>query len=96
MNYPNDPPEPTFVTITGMQRKIKRVNYVVIPETTTTLCLMEMHNGFVVIGQSGCVDKKMFNTALGEKYAYDKAIDKLWELEGYLLAEKLNGEDNAS
>jgi hypothetical protein len=47
-----------------------------------------MQNGFTILGQSSCVDPKEFNIALGEKYAYEDAIDKSWQLEGYLLAER--------
>jgi hypothetical protein len=47
-----------------------------------------MQNGFTILGQSSCVDPKEFNIALGEKYAYEDAIDKIWQLEGYLLAER--------
>ena len=48
-----------------------------------------MENGYVVVGTSACVDPLKFNQALGEKYSYENAIDKLWPLEGYLLAEEL-------
>ena len=46
-----------------------------------------MKNGFEVTGFSGCVDK--------EKFAREKAIDKAWEVEGYLLQEEIhnNGTD---
>jgi hypothetical protein len=34
------------------------------------------------------VVKEEYNQALGEKYAYEDAVNKIWQLEGYLLAEK--------
>lgn len=93
MKDPMTPAKETTVTITGISSKIKEVKYTTVPDTTTTLCLVYMRNGFLVIGKSACVDKTKFNVALGEKYAYEDALSKLWELEGYLLAESLNNKE---
>jgi hypothetical protein len=79
----------TTVTLNYMQDRVKKTVYTILPDTTTTVCQLFMENGFVILGASGCVDPAKFNVALGEKYAYEKAIDKAWELEGYLLAEEL-------
>jgi hypothetical protein len=64
-------------------------------ESTTTACWGFLPNGFQVgYGQSACVDPENFDPALGEKYARERCVkdaeDKLWELEGYLLAQKVN------
>ena len=79
---------PTSVTLNGMLEKVVKTVYTVLPDTTTTVCQLFMQNGYVVLGTSGCVDPKNFNRATGEKFAYEKAIDALWPLEGYLLAER--------
>ena len=79
---------PTSVTLNGMLEKVVKTVYTVLPDTTTTVCQLFMQNGYVVLGTSGCVDPKNFNRAIGEKFAYEKAIDALWPLEGYLLAER--------
>ena len=90
MNQPNEPIlRRTTVTLSDMQDKAKKVDYYRIPDTTTTLCLMHLHCGFLIIGKSACVDPAKYNQALGEKYAYEDAINKMWELEGYLLANEL-------
>lgn len=78
------------VTLNYIMDRIQRTVYTILPDTTTTVCQLFMKNGFVILGTSGCVDPTKFNKALGEKYAYEKAIDKAWELEGYLLAEELH------
>ena len=67
-----------------------------VPDTTTTLCVAILPNGFTVsTGMSACVDPANFDEVKGVKYAMEdakkKAIDKLWELEGYVLAHKLAG-----
>lgn len=91
MNHPNELVKRTSVTTTDLQEKTKKVEYFVVPNTTTTLCFMHLHCGFLIIGKSACVDPAKFNTALGEKYSYEDAINKMWELEGYLLANELYG-----
>lgn len=88
MEHPEKPPR-TAVSLNDIQDKVKKTTYTVLPDTTTTVCQLFMENGFVILGTSGCVDPAKFNKALGEKYAYEKAIDKAWELEGYLLAEEI-------
>lgn len=79
---------PTKVSLNDIFGKVKECQYLVVPGSTTTVCYLTMQNGFTILGQSSCVDPKEFNIALGEKYAYEDAIDKIWQLEGYLLAER--------
>jgi len=79
----------TSVSINDIQSKVKRTVYTVLPDTTTTVCQLFMENGYVILGTSACVNKANYNQALGEKYAYEDAINKAWPLEGYLLAQQL-------
>jgi len=79
---------PTKVTINDIQDKIKGVHYTLLDDRRTTVCQLDLENGYTILGTSACVDEKEFNVALGEKYSYEDAINKLWPLEGYLLAEK--------
>lgn len=81
-------PLPTKVSLQDILDKITKATYTVLPNGRTTICQLTLENGFTVEGQSACVDPANFNQALGEKYAYEKALDKIWELEGYLLAQK--------
>jgi hypothetical protein len=53
------------------------------PDTTTTICLLTLENGFSLVGQSSCIHKKDFDSALGMKLAIENAREQLWELEGY-------------
>lgn len=78
----------TSVSITDIENKIKQVVFSVLPDTTTTICQLFMENGYVILGTSACVDKTKYNKALGDKYAYEDAINKAWPLEGYLLAQQ--------
>jgi hypothetical protein len=79
---------PAAVTLNDMLAKVDKTVYTVLPDTTTTVCQLFMKNGYVVIGTSACVDPKRFNRAEGEKYSFENAVDELWPLEGYLLAER--------
>jgi hypothetical protein len=54
-----------------------------------TVAVITLPSKFKVTGEASCVDAKNFNKELGETYALENAIKKLWELEGYLLANKL-------
>lgn len=63
--------------------------------TTLTICLLKLRNGTCVIGESACVSPENFDAQLGRKIARQKAVDKIWALEGYLLAERLHAERQA-
>ncbi len=79
----------TSVSLNDIEAKVTRTIYTVLPDTTTTICQLFMENGYVILGTSACVDKTKYNQALGEKYAYEDAINKAWPLEGYLLAQQM-------
>lgn len=55
-----------------------------------TVAVITLPNKFKVTGEASCVDANNFDKALGEKYALENATEKLWELEGYLLANDLH------
>jgi len=55
----------------------------------TTICVLTLKNNFEVVGTSAPVDKNNFDEEIGKKYAKEKAINKIWELEAYVLQSKL-------
>lgn len=55
-----------------------------------TVAVITLPSNFKVTGEASCVDANNFDKELGEKYALENAVEKLWELEGYLLAERLH------
>lgn len=77
------------ITEQWIKDKIRKVDYVVMPGSTVTVCSITLENGFSERGESACVDSTNFDEALGQKYAFDDAYSKIWKLEGYLLAEGL-------
>lgn len=88
MTEPQEKAIPSRVTVSDMEAKIKMTMYHLLPGTTTTVCQITLENGCVVTGTSACVDPKNYNQALGEKYSYERAFNKIWELEGYLLLQR--------
>lgn len=82
-----DRPAPR-VTLERIEQVIVGVDYHVFPNTTVTVCLLKLQNGFTVLGESACVNPANFDPEIGKKLAYDNAKNKIWQLEGYLLAQE--------
>lgn len=68
---------------------IQTVRYHVFPGTTTTVCCIELPNGHTVTGDSACASPENFNAQVGREIAYRNARAKIWEVEGYLLRQRL-------
>jgi len=69
---------------------IKREDYYVFPNTTLTVCMLTLNNGFSVTGESAAASQENFDPEIGRKIARSNARNKIWQLEGYLLKEKLS------
>jgi hypothetical protein len=85
-------PEKTAPTCTpeSIEAVIKTKQFHVFPGTTLTVCLLALKNGFTVTGESACASPENFNKEEGEHYSYLAAKNKIWQLEGYLLKQKLH------
>jgi len=57
-----------------------------------TVCVLELENGFVLVGKSAPADAKNFNADLGRDFAREDCIRQMWSLEGYALRERLAAE----
>lgn len=68
---------------------IQKIEYVVLPDGRTTICLLTLDNGFTARGEASCVDIANYNKLVGEDIALQKAKDKVWELLGFRLADML-------
>jgi Phage protein (N4 Gp49/phage Sf6 gene 66) family len=75
---------------------IRREQYHVFPGTTLTVCCLTLANGFTVTGQSAAASPANFDKEIGRKIARADARDKIWQLEGYLLRERLHNEQAAT
>lgn len=80
------------VTPERIDAVIRSAKYHVFENTTVTICLLNLENGFQVVGESACASIDNFDPDLGMRIAFDKAKNKIWALEGYLLRQKLHEE----
>ena len=85
------------VTLGDVERAVADVSYTVLCNSqgrasTTTVCMITLDNGHTVIGSSACVVAEKFNREMGEKCAYEKAMDEVWALLGYELRLKLSSQ----
>lgn len=65
-------------------------DYHVFPGSQLTVCCLTLRNGYTVTGESACVSPENFDAEIGRKVARDKARDKIWNLESYLLKERIH------
>lgn len=77
------------LTLADIEKKIVDKKFTILEDGKTTICNLYLQNGFTVRGESACVDPSNFDKNIGEKIAYENAVDKVWQLEGYLLQENL-------
>jgi hypothetical protein len=83
-------PSPDRVTEEYMNSRIEDCSFTRISDGTMTICVINLDNGFQVIGKSACADPDNYNKDIGQKIAYDNAFRELWPLFGFLLKEKLH------
>lgn len=84
-----EPIEAPRITPAQIEAVIEREEYYRFPDTTVTICLLHLVNGFSVVGESACVSPANFIAEVGQAIAKENAKQKIWALEGYALAERL-------
>lgn len=73
--------------------KIVSEDYHLFPSSTVTVCKLTLENGYSVLGESACASPENFDAEIGRKLARDNARNKIWNLEGYLLRQRLYCEE---
>ena len=61
--------------------------------TCLTVCCITLKNGFTVTGESACASPENFDIEIGQDIAFKNAREKIWQLEGYLLKQRLFDKD---
>jgi hypothetical protein len=74
------------VLLDDIEKLIQKEDYIV--HGTLTICILEVKNGTLVTGEAACVYPENYDSKVGLKVSREKAIAKLFALEGYLLAER--------
>lgn len=59
------------------------------PLALLSICLLQMRNGFTLIGKSAPASPENFDAELGRKFAYEDAVRQLWPLMGFALRDRL-------
>lgn len=77
------------LTPAHIDAQIASEDYHVFPGTTLTVCCLKLRNGFCVTGESAAASPENFDEEIGRKIARDKAREKIWPLEGYMLRQAL-------
>ena len=75
------------VTKQLIESKISQIRYMY--DSSGTFCIIKMNNQFEVHGFSKPADPDNYDRMVGERYAYENAFRQLWQLEGYLLCERI-------
>ena len=65
--------------------------FTMLPSGKVMVCELTLRNGFAVIGASAAGIKENFDMVIGKRISRDAARNKVCELEGYLLQNKLAG-----
>jgi hypothetical protein len=82
------------VSLASIHEKMKTIEYVEYETRSGSIlrwCVIELENGFSVTGRpSVSVSAENDDVEIGEKVAYDNALNEVWPLEGYLLKQKLH------
>jgi len=68
---------------------IVKETYTNLPSGKVVVCELTLRNGFTVRGESACVSKANFDQEIGNKISKANARNKIWELEGYLLQQRV-------
>ena len=77
------------LTPDDIDAKIVDKTFTVLPSCKSMICEITLENGFTVRGESACVSVDNFDVEISEKISYENARNKVWQLEGYLLQEKV-------
>lgn len=54
-----------------------------------TICVLELRNGFTVLGHSACASPENFNWEIGKRIARENAERQIWPLLGFRLRDEL-------
>ena len=78
------------VTPAELKAAIKSETFTLLPNERTTICQLTLDNGFTIEGSSSCVSKENYDREIGERIARENAINGLWQLLGFRLADRLH------
>ena len=75
------------VTKKYIESQIKETSFTR-PKGTLTMCFLTLKSGFILTGESACIDPANFDEKMGRDIAYENAFNKAWELFGFHMLQK--------
>lgn len=76
-----------YVTTQMVNDEILTADYHRFPDTTVTVCCIQLHNGFTSVGKSACANPDNFDPILGRELAYDDAKQQIFTLLAFRLCD---------
>lgn len=71
------------LTQEDIEDMVEEINFIYVG--TLTICVLSLVNGATVTGESNVIDPANYDQEVGCTVAERKALDKIWELEGYAI-----------
>jgi hypothetical protein len=87
--------ENVSLRLEDIERVVDDEDYYLFANTMVMVCLLTLKNGHKVLGKCLWISEDNFDEENCKKIAKSNAIDKVWQLEGYLLRERMNSLTNA-
>lgn len=84
-----NPGSAPMITSAMVNAAIVEESYTLLPNGRTTVCQLTLYNGFTVEGTSACVCKENYDPEIGNSIARKNAVEKIWPLLGFRLADRL-------
>ena len=78
------------VTPQAIDGLIVGATYTIMPSGKCMVCELTLANGFTVRGESSTVSHANFREDIGKKISFERAREKIWMLEGYLLQQRIH------
>jgi hypothetical protein len=83
---------PWRVSLESMKNRVASVEYIYpVSIQHMTIAIVILDNGYALQGMSAPADPENFNEKLGQEYAYEDAMRKMFSLEAYVMRDYLSG-----
>ena len=89
LNAPRLTPDSIAAAIVGE-------TYTTLPSGKVMVCELTLRNGYTVRGEAACVSRENFDEAIGRRVSRENAVRQVWQLEGYLLQQRLHDAGHAN
>lgn len=74
------------VTLADLRARVASTEYIV--RDVLTVCVLQLDNGWWLVGKSAPVDPANYDAEHGQSLAYDDALRQLWPLAAYAHLER--------